>query len=417
MHCFKLLVLFVVSLALPTTSSAWLVITLPTRQGPQDCYASLTSLEARKQNTPRPDGLNHNRRQNIQQQPQQHATVEEEEKFIAGTATSRLRSPALPMSTKRVQISIPRTGGGTSSHQYPLPIQVYQVNDRNWWEGVDEVDADSNDTNNSKNNRYGGRCWPSSLAVAEFLVNHLLSVEIQNSNNNNKTTIILELACGPGIPSLAVAAYCRHAQVTATDSSPVALGLLRDGWKATSNKILLKQRKMMTIQQDDDESSTLLTPPLAIGSLSVQLFDIFSNDPLPLPTLEGTTTTTTIAQPIVLGCSVLYDAKLAKGMARRFVEACREHNAWVIVGDDDTGERDGGRKVFLDELQRLENQGEDQRGMPRSIPRVWTHSKVQNEALGWRDKTAHLLHLNPPPSLLELLNSESHNHKKEWEQQ
>jgi hypothetical protein len=71
------------------------------------------------------------------------------------------------------------------------------------------------------------------------------------------------------------------------------------------------------------------------------------------------------------------------------------YNTWVIVGDDDTGERDEGRKVFLDELQRLEQD------LPAPIPRVWMHSKVQNDNLGWRDKTAHLLHLNPPSSLLE----------------
>ncbi len=121
-------------------------------------------------------------------------------------------------------------------------------------------------------------------------------------------------------------------------------------------------------------------------------------------------------RPIVFGCSVLYNAQLAKGMARRFVEACRDHQAWVIVGDDDTGECDGGREIFLEELDRLLSLWEKQNnnaGVTSSsttsfttkpntpIRRVWTHSTVQNDKLGWRNKTVHLLLLNPPASIIE----------------
>lgn len=342
------------------TSSAWLSSD-PRKQHQDGSFflpvrnrIPMTTLWARSQNK-RP-----------QSDSKRYADLEERTKTNQVTMSSvesstKTPTPALPKSTKKVQISIPRASSSNFTAEYPLSIQVYQVNDVSWWE------------NDSNTNQYGGRCWPSSMAVAEFLVN-------QHSNNSTlmKNRPVLELGCGPGIPSLA-AASC-GAQVIATDISPIALGLLKDGWTATSKKLLRKK--------EDESSST-------IGILSVQLFDIFSNDPLPL--MKGETfveDSQEIIRPIVLGCSILYDSQLARGMAQRFVEACSDHNAWVIVGDDDTGERDSGRKSFLDELERLE------KGLSTPIPRVWTHSQVQNDKLGWRDKTAHLLHLNPPSSLL-----------------
>ena len=59
-------------------------------------------------------------------------------------------------------------------------------------------------------------------------------------------------------------------------------------------------------------------------------------------------------QPIMIASAMLYESALAKALAWRVVEACHTHDAWVIVGDDETGERDGGLSIFLNELERLD---------------------------------------------------------------
>lgn len=199
------------------------------------------------------------------------------------------------------------------------------------------------------------------MAVADCLANQVVSLE---------NRFVLELGCGPGIPSL-VAASC-GAKVTATDISPVALQLLKDGWKASSER-----------SKEGPTSKGELT-----GSLSARSFDIFSSSPLPLPA-KGSTDS---MQPIVVGSAMTYDAVLAKGLAKRLVEACRDFDAWVILGDDETGEREGGRALFLQELERLQ--------VGEGFSKVWTRVQVKNTSLGWQDKPARILHLNPPSSIL-----------------
>jgi methylase of polypeptide subunit release factors len=64
------------------------------------------------------------------------------------------------------------------------------------------------------------------MAVAQFLV--LLETSASEYRQ------VLELGCGTGLPSLANAG-CR-ANVVASDISPVALSLMRQGWMETQTK-------------------------------------------------------------------------------------------------------------------------------------------------------------------------------------
>jgi len=63
-------------------------------------------------------------------------------------------------------------------------------------------------------------------------------------------------------------------------------------------------------------------------------FDLFSKKPLSKKSTNP---------KIVIATAMLYEASLAETLARRAFEAC----AWVIIGDDDTVERDGGRQLFF----------------------------------------------------------------------
>ena len=94
---------------------------------------------------------------------------------------------------------------------------------------------------------------------------------------------------------------------------------------------------------------------------------------------------------------MMYDPDLAKMLARRVYEACYVHDAWVIVGDDDTGIRDNGREVFLHELDRLEEREPEH---TRKVSRKWISSIVRNTSLKWNEKQIHILHLNSPNRLL-----------------
>jgi predicted nicotinamide N-methyase len=185
-------------------------------------------------------------------------------------------------------------------------------------------------------NPYGGRLWPTALGIAQFLL---------ESNTINTSTKILELGCGTGLPSLMAASL--GATVVATDISTVVLQLLQDGWKGCH------PRK---------------------GSLVTQVFDV-TDYSVPLPDAD-----------IVIASAVLYEADLAEALGRRVVEACAA-GAWVILGDDDTGEREGGREIFLNITDKA------------GIATTWTEMTVANKELGWQAKAIKLIHFNAPKEI------------------
>ena len=79
-------------------------------------------------------------------------------------------------------------------------------------------------------------------------------------------------------------------------------------------------------------------------------------------------------------------------LAQRTFQACMD-GAWVIIGDDDTGNRGNGREKFLTELDRLE------KGHDIKFQRIWNSSVIKNTSLGWNAKQVKLLHLNPPDDI------------------
>jgi predicted nicotinamide N-methyase len=245
-----------------------------------------------------------------------------------------------PAKTKRVQISLERL-----PPQPLLQAYAYEVDDVAWWDLA------------SNTNPFGAKCWPSSLGVAQFLA--------QWGRLDGR--LVLELGCGTAVPSI-VAAQC-GATVVASDISMVALSLASEGWLETSAR--------HTAVKDEPRS----------GSLSTIKFDIFSSLPLPLESKNK-------QPPIVIAAAMMYQADLAEALARRLAEACAQ-NAWVILGDDDTGEREGGREKFLMEFARIqEGQGD------KPINQVWTEVTVKHKSLGWVAKQVKLLHLNPPPGIV-----------------
>ena len=230
------------------------------------------------------------------------------------------------------------------------------------------------------------------MAVAQFLV--LLGP------SSLKDRQVLELGCGTGLPSLAAA--CCGANVVASDISPVALSLMREGWIETTTPT---KRRPFLNKDDDDSSKTT-------GTLTTLAFDLFSSLPLPLVMeKEGgcSSTNARTAPPIVIAAAMMYEADLAQGLAGRLMEAC-SLGAWVILGDDDTGERDGGRAFFMAEFARLEDElllssSSRNDSSLSKVKRVWTDVTVKNAELGWREKQVRLLHLNPPPGILSESNA------------
>ena len=107
----------------------------------------------------------------------------------------------------------------------------------------------------------------------------------------------------------------------------------------------------------------------------------------------------------MIATAMMYEASLATGLARRAFEACMRHGAWVIIGDDDTGEREGGRERFLSELDLLEieNDGSE------SLRRIWTSSSVKSKELRWSEKQVKILHINPPEGIVLNPSVQEHN--------
>lgn len=102
-------------------------------------------------------------------------------------------------------------------------------------------------------------------------------------------------------------------------------------------------------------------------------------------------------QPIVIATSVLYEADLAEAMANRVAEAAAM-GAWVIVGDCDSGQREGGRERFELELEKRLKSIRAERGGDDYVQKKihWNQAVAKCPELGWREKNVRLLHLNSP---------------------
>jgi len=251
---------------------------------------------------------------------------------------------APPTRTRRAWTRIERCGA--PSPDPPLDVCTVEIVDTDWWA--------------INKNPYGARLWPPSLAIARFLAPHLSNGRMCRRQH------VLELGCGTGLISIA-AAGC-GASVLATDVSPAALSLAREGWTETRKR-----------------------PGTLDGAMAAMYFDLTSRVPLPLPPArddeEGGS-----PRCVVVASAVLYESTLAEAVARRVFEAC-EKGAYFILGDDDTSNREGGAERFEAELAQLENEN----GV--SLRRSCSHEIVQHESFGWTEKRVRILHINPPPHI------------------
>lgn len=282
-------------------------------------------------------------------------------------------------------------------HSPHIDIAMFDIDDADWWEAKTLLQearerrrgggGGGGDITNSQasDNPFGTRAWPPSLVVAQLLAG------LPPSDINGRP--IVELGCGTGLVSITAAGL--GANAIATDISPLALQLTRRGWKETMTGLQKAGRR-----SNDAE----------VGTLSTSIFDVTSSDPLPIDRYRGPLEqATTIAgekdqlqeqneqQPIVIATSVLYEADLAEAMANRVAEAAAM-GAWVIVGDCDSGQREGGRERFELELEKRLKSIRAERGGDECVQKKihWNQAVAKCPELGWREKNVRLLHLNSP---------------------
>ena len=261
-----------------------------------------------------------------------------------------------PTALRKQIISLERPPSNNGTDLEPnsaISVCMVEVDDKEWWE------------NPENNNPYGGKLWPSSLAIAEYLTT------MGNLNGYD----VLELGCGNGLVSIVAAAT--GARVVASDISPTAMKLTKIGWLETQKRRMQIERNVQEKNEEkkDDKVATA-------GSLNTFILDLFSKRPLPLSASSPNT-------KIVVATAMMYEAGLAKILAHRAFEAC-SRGAWVIIGDDDTGEREGGRDLFLSEFQKLEKS----KGV--SFKKEQIRSTVKSKTMNWSSKQVILVHLNSP---------------------
>lgn len=281
-----------------------------------------------------------------------------------------------PTKFRRQIISLPRP-----DPYPPVRVCIVEVSDVEWWNNENNV------------NPFGGKLWPSGLAVAQFLA----------SMGSLEKYDLLEMGCGNGLCSIVAAES--GARVVASDISQTTLKLTKIGWIETQKERQKMQQKIdlekknRNDDDDEDEVTDIVdadgdanenendnkneSPEIKPGSLNTFNLDIFTDRPLPMSNAEN-------RKKIVTATAMMYEADVAMGLARRAFEACAR-GAWVIIGDDDTGEREGGRQLFTAELDRME----EEKGLQFS--RVWKQSAVKYKPLQWSAKPVKLLHLNAPP--------------------
>ena len=288
-------------------------------------------------------------------------------------------------------VASPQAAQSSSSSRPHIDIAMFDIDDADWWEAKTLLQeagerrrGGGGDITNSQasDNPFGTRAWPPSLVVAQLLAG------LPPSNIIGRP--IVELGCGTGLVSLTAAGL--GANAIATDISPLVLQLTRRGWKETITGLQKAERR-----SDDAE----------VGTLSTSIFDVTSSDPLPIDRYRGPLEqATTIAgeddqlqeqneqQPIVIATSVLYEADLAEAM----VAEAAAMGAWVIVGDCDSGQREGGRERFELELEKRLKSIRAERGGDDYVQKKihWNQAVAKCPELGWREKNVRLLHLNSP---------------------
>ena len=184
------------------------------------------------------------------------------------------------------------------------------------------LDDDNNSDTTLLQDPYGAVLWPAASAVATYCLTHVASA----------ASVVLELGCGTGLVSLALASLAQPPTTTvlATDYEPLPLQLLQ-----------------YAAQQAN------LTPFV----LQTQPFDL----------THTTARLPPIAPQLVVAADVLYDAATAVALAHRVVEALtQEPGATVILGDSP------GRPVF-----------------DRTLARLLTVRGVQEKELPWQTVTGY----------------------------
>lgn len=314
-----------------------------------------------------------------------------------GQGHSQKSTPPPP--TKRLNLSLRRTSpddrqqDDLTSDDF-LSVSIYQVEDTQWWKDQEtKHEHEQQQKRNDQDNPYGARCWPSSMAVAEYMIQSVLpSLQQQD-------TVVLELGCGPGIPSLAAAANSLTTQrdndngsgrvsVIATDVSPTTLLLARKGWEATQKR----QEKLLAKKQQSTNDAPIVSSSenrSTAVDLTVRPYDVCSAQSLPFSSSDDPTTATKNRQHtqyILVACSVLYEPMLSVAVAKRVAEAIRDFDAWVILGDDVSGERGSGRAIFWDALQKEYPQYAE--------PSSTTTFQIKNPTLGWQAKETRIVEWN-----------------------
>ena len=342
----------------------------PPRLTPVAGAGVLVSLAARRKK--RRDGDRRGRRG--------AASVSNPPPAAAAPAAERRSAPAKFPDTRKAWVRIARPPPLS-----PLDVCAVEISDRAWWSEQGDGDEDKE----GRGDAYGARAWPPSLGVAAFLAEYLSAVDFAaHAGDIGRRTptrqVLLELGCGTGLVSQTAAAA--GAAVLATDFSALALDLTRKGWAETSSRLRLATESLGTAELVGGKVGAVgAHQGLPLGTLNCERLDVTSDVPLPLPKRAYGST-----PPIVAAAAVLYDRSLASAVARRIFEAVEGWDAWIILGDDDTGLREGGRGILELELDKYEDGGR------RDLRRQIVHTTVRNPALGWKDKPVRIMHINAP---------------------
>jgi len=288
----------------------------------------------------------------------------EKDEGVEIDAKKNVKSVVPQPSTIRKQII--ELDRGRPGQSPPLRVCTAEIDDVAWWENPDNE------------NPYGAKLWPSALAISEFLV----------ALGNLEGYDVLELGCGAGLVSIVAAES--GARVVASDISPTVIKLCKIGWFETqkqrekqSQRKRKRQRQKKAETKEDNDVDVDDKNEIKPGTLDTVKLDLFSESPLPMPKTSSTN------QKVVIATAMMYESSIAGVLARRALEACAL-GAWVMIGDDDTGEREGGRQHFVSELDKLEKE----KGV--TFRRTWTSSVVKSKPLQWSEKQVKILHLNAP---------------------